>query len=82
MTRIRFRIESESFASRPKESESYEHDFAGIFPALQEIGQTRLGGWADPGLEKKEVGSRERERSEAEMGIRRRAGWRQGIPKS
>jgi hypothetical protein len=28
LTRIRFRIESESFVSRPKESESHEHDFA------------------------------------------------------
>jgi hypothetical protein len=35
LTRIRFRIESESFASRPKESESHEHDFAGIVPALE-----------------------------------------------
>jgi hypothetical protein len=34
LTRNRFRIESDSFPLRRKESESLDHDFAGIVPRL------------------------------------------------
>jgi hypothetical protein len=37
LIRHRFRIESDSFPRRPKESESREHDYSGIVPALGHV---------------------------------------------